>query len=139
MVRSLSGPRPRRPRRPKQPTRPDLEPCPGRGPCADRRSGPRGAGPVTPRTRGQVHGYGGIFCLGSLRLSTDQGPRSDHQPGFRGDQSRRPVQAQDHGTQPALADRLHLSEGHRLGLVLPCPRSSTTSHAISLPGNSARP
>ena len=29
------------------------------------------------------------------------------------------VQGQDHRTQPALADRLHLSQGHRLGLVLP--------------------
>ena len=26
---------------------------------------------------------------------------------------------QDDGAEPALADRLHLSQGHRLGLVLP--------------------
>ena len=26
---------------------------------------------------------------------------------------------QDHGAEPAVADRLHLSQGHRLGLVLP--------------------
>ena len=34
-------------------------------------------------------------------------------------QGRRRVQGQDDGAQPALADRLHLSQGHRLGLVLP--------------------
>lgn len=31
----------------------------------------------------------------------------------------RPVRSADHGDQPALANRLHLSEGDRLGLVLP--------------------
>src|SRR3984893_10554922 len=30
---------------------------------------------------------------------------------------------QDHGSQSALANRLHLSQGHRLGLVLPVDRS----------------
>jgi len=34
--------------------------------------------------------------------------------------SRRPrSQGQDHGAQPALADRLHLSQGHRLGMAVP--------------------
>ena len=45
---------------------------------------------------------------------------------------------QDHGAQPALADRLHLSEGHRLGLVLSVDACSTTSRATSSPGSCAR-
>ena len=38
--------------------------------------------------------------------------------GLHRDQSGRGVQGQDHGAQPALADRLHLSQGCGLGLVL---------------------
>ena len=40
------------------------------------------------------------------------------------------VQGQDDGPQPALADRLHLSQGHRLGLVLSVnhPRRLLTLH-----------
>jgi transposase-like protein len=33
------------------------------------------------------------------------------------------VPRQDHGAQPALADRLHLPEGHRLGVVLSLDRA----------------
>jgi transposase-like protein len=33
------------------------------------------------------------------------------------------VQGQDHRSQPAMANRLHLSEGDRLGLVLPVNRA----------------
>ena len=40
-------------------------------------------------------------------------------PAFHRHQGRRRVQGQDDGAQPALADRLHLSQGNRLGLVLP--------------------
>ena len=40
-------------------------------------------------------------------------------PGLHRHQGRRRVQGQDHGAQPALANRLHLSQGDRLGLVLP--------------------
>ena len=39
------------------------------------------------------------------------------------------VGGQDRGSQPALADRLHLPQGHRLGMVLPLPPASPTSHA----------
>jgi putative transposase len=42
-------------------------------------------------------------------------PRSDHQPGFRGGKGCRCFQGQDRSTKPALANRFHLSEGHRLG------------------------
>src|SRR5947209_15769522 len=35
----------------------------------------------------------------------------------------RRVLRQDHGPQPALADRLYLSQGHRLGLVLSLDRA----------------
>ena len=59
-----------------------------------------------------------LFRLGIFRLSAAQGPRPDHQPGLRRDQGGRRVQGQDNSAQPALADRLHLPQGHRLGLVL---------------------
>jgi hypothetical protein len=41
--------------------------------------------------------------------------RSHHQPGLHRHQSGRGVQGQDHGAQPALADRLHLSQDHGWG------------------------
>ena len=40
-------------------------------------------------------------------------------PSLHRHQGRRRVQGQDDRAQPALADRLHLSQGDRLGLVLP--------------------
>ena len=49
--------------------------------------------------------------------------RSYHQPGLHRHQSGRGIQGQDHGAQPALADRLHLSQGHGLGLVLSLHRA----------------
>ena len=49
--------------------------------------------------------------------------RSHHQPGLHRHQSGRGVQGQDHGAQPALADRLHLSQDHGLGLVLSLHRA----------------
>ena len=61
---------------------------------------------------------GELFRLGSFGLSPAQGPRPDHQPGLHRHQGGRRVQGQDHRPQPALADRLHLPQGHRLGLVL---------------------
>src|SRR3954454_20793842 len=45
-------------------------------------------------------------------------PRPDHQPGLHRHQGGRRVPRQDDRPEPAVADRLHLSEGHRLGLVL---------------------
>ena len=44
--------------------------------------------------------------------------RSYHQPGLHRHQSGRGIQGQDHGAQPALANRLHLSQDHGLGLGL---------------------
>ena len=49
--------------------------------------------------------------------------RSYHQSGLHRHQSGRGIQGQDHGAQPALADRLHLSQDHGLGLVLPLHRA----------------
>ena len=44
-------------------------------------------------------------------------------PGLHRHEGGGRVQGQDHGAQPALADRLHLSQGHRLGLVLSVDRA----------------
>ena len=49
--------------------------------------------------------------------------RSYREPGLHRHQSGRGIQGQDHGAQPALADRLHLSQDHGLGLVLPLHRA----------------
>ena len=54
-------------------------------------------------------------CRESLGVSPAQGPRPDHQSGLHRDEGRRRVQGQDDGAEPALADRLHLSEGDWLG------------------------
>ena len=70
-----------------------------------------------------LHRYGKLFCVGGFGLSPAQGPRSDRQPGLHRHEGGRRVQGQDHGAQPALADRLHLSEGHRLGMVLSVDRA----------------
>ena len=59
-----------------------------------------------------------LLRVGSLGVSPAQGPRPDHQSGLHRDESCRRVQGQDDGAEPALADRLHLSEGDWLGLVL---------------------
>ena len=49
--------------------------------------------------------------------------RSYREPGLHRHQSGRGIQGQDHVGQPALADRLHLSQDHGLGLVLPLDRA----------------
>jgi putative transposase len=64
-----------------------------------------------------------LLRLGSFGLPPAQGPRPDHQPGLHRHQGGRRVQGQDDGAQPAVADRLHLSQGHRLGLVLSVDRA----------------
>ena len=76
------------------------------------------AGAVAARAGHALHRRRRLFCLGSFGLSPAQGPRPDHQPGLHRHQGGRRVQGQDHSPQPALADRLHLPQGHRLGLVL---------------------
>ena len=63
------------------------------------------------------------------RLSASKSTRSHHQPGLHRDQSGRDVQgSRPRSAQPALADRLHLSQDHGLGLVtISPPRRLTTS------------
>ena len=105
----------------------DRSPQPGRvwnripedGAGSDRRACPEQTGAVAAGTGGDVHRHRKLFCLGSFRLSPAQGTRPDHQSCLHRHQSRRRVQGQDDGAEPAVADRLHLSEGDRLGLVLP--------------------
>ena len=119
LVRGLPGRRTRGARGSSLPAQPGLEPPPRRGPRPHRRAGPGPARAVAARARGALHRRGAVLRLGSHRVPAAEGPRPDHQPGLRGDQGRGRVPRQDHGPQPALADRLHLPEGHRLGLVLP--------------------
>ena len=78
---------------------------------------------LSPRELGRaLHRHRKLLCVGSFGLSPAEGARSDRQPGLHRHQGGRRVQGQDHGAQPALADRLHLSQGHRLGLVLSVDR-----------------
>src|SRR3989454_10768008 len=62
-------------------------------------------------------------CVRSHRLSALEGPWPDHEPGLHPDEGGRSLRQSDHRPKPALADRLHLSEGHRLGLVLSVHRA----------------
>ena len=78
---------------------------------------------VPSRTRGPLHRREEVFCLGSLGLPAAQGAGPHHQPGLHRHQGGGGVQGQDHGAQPALADGLHLSEDHGLGLVLSLKRA----------------
>ena len=75
------------------------------------------------RTGGALHRYRKLLCLRGFGLSPAEGARPDHQPRLHRHQGGRGVQGQDHGAQPALADRLHLSQDHRLGLVLSVDRA----------------
>src|SRR6516165_970474 len=60
----------------------------------------------------------GQLCVRSHRLSALEGPWPDHEPGLHPDEDGRSLRQSDDRPKPALADRLHLSEGHRMGLVL---------------------
>ena len=73
---------------------------------------PPDAQEVLGRREGPVH-------LGSIGVSAAAGERAADQPRLHRDEGGRRVQRQDDGAQPALADRLHVSEGDRLGLILP--------------------
>ena len=70
------------------------------------------------RLLSNLHRHRKVLCLRGFGLSHPQVLRSDHQPCLCGFVSRRRVPGQDNTAEPALADRLHLSEGDRLGLVL---------------------
>ena len=91
---------------------------PGGGPRTDRRTGAGRAGAVAAGGGDALHRYEEILRVRGLGLSAAQGSRPDHQPGFHRRQGGRRVQGQDDGTEPAMADRLHVPEGDRLGLVL---------------------
>src|SRR5216684_2665484 len=65
----------------------------------------------------------GQLCVRSHRLSALEGPGPDHEPGLHPDEGGRSLRQSDDRPKPALADRLHLSEGHRLGLVLSVHRA----------------
>src|SRR5215471_11451934 len=73
--------------------------------------------------RRQLHGHKGQLCVRSHRLSALEGPWPDHKPGLHPDEGGRSLRQSDDRPKPALADRLHLSEGHRLGLVLSVHRA----------------
>ena len=62
-------------------------------------------------------------CVRGQRLSALERPWSDHEPGLYPDESGRSLRQSDDRAQPALANRLHLPQGHRLGLVLPVHRA----------------
>src|SRR5215470_15691126 len=57
----------------------------------------------------------GSLCVRGQRLSALERPWSDHEPGLYPDESGRSLRPSDDRAQPALADRLHLAQGHRLG------------------------
>ena len=107
-------------------------------PRADRATGAGRAGALAAGAGRALHRYRKLLCVRSFGLSPAQGARSDRQPGLHRHEGGGRVHGQDHGAQPALADRLHLSQGHRLGLVLSVDACSTTSRATSSPGSCAR-
>jgi hypothetical protein len=96
-----------------------VEPDSGRCSGADRRTGAGRAGAVATGGGDALHRREEILCVGGIGLSAAQSSRPDHEPGLHRRESCRRVQGQDDGAEPAVADRLHLSQGDRLGLVLP--------------------
>ena len=88
----------------------DLELNPGGYPLPDCQPGAGSAGTEPAGTGSALHGRGKILCLRGFGLSASEGARSYHQPGLHLHQSVRGVKGQDHGAQPALADRLQLSQ-----------------------------
>ena len=138
LVRSLSDRRAGGPRRSLAPAGSGLEPHPGRCPRADQDPGAGRAGTLAPGAGRALHRHRKLLCVRGFGLPPAEGARSDRQPGLHRHEGGGRVQGQDHGAQPALADRLHLSQGHRLGLVLSVDACSTTSRATSSPGSCAR-
>src|SRR3990167_4325666 len=116
LVLSVSDRRTGGPRRPLIPAGAGLVPYPGRCLRANQDSGAGRAGALAPGACRALHRHRELLCLRSFGLSSAQGARSDREPGLYRHEGRGRVQGQDHGTQPALADRLHLSQGHRLAL-----------------------
>ena len=113
-----------------------LEPHPRGDPQPDRRPGAGSTRAQPAGTGGALHGRGKILCLGGVGLSASRSARSYHQSGrivikaaeeFRDDTTAR---------QPALADRLHLSQDHGMGLVLPLHRAGRDLRASLSPGSS---
>ena len=119
LVRSLSDRRAGGAGGPALAAEPRLEPYPGRHPAADPGARPGGDGAVTPRAGGALHRHHRLFRIGSNGLPPAQGPRPDHQPGLHRDEGSQRVHRQDHPAERDVADRLHLSEDHRLGVDVP--------------------
>src|SRR5271169_5099242 len=95
-----------------------MEPYPRCRPRTGRHIGPRPAGALATGAGRALYRCRALLRIGSLGLSPAQGPRPDHQPGLHHNEGGGRVQEQDDCAEPALADRPHLSEGDRLGLVL---------------------
>jgi hypothetical protein len=102
---------------------PGLEPYPRGYPQPDCRSGAGSAGTQPAGTGGALHGRGKILCLRGFGLSVAESARSHRQPGLHRHQGGRGVPGQNHGAEPALTDRLQLSQDHGLGLVLSLHRA----------------
>jgi hypothetical protein len=106
LVQSLSARRTGSPRGSPLTAGSGLEPHPRGNPQPDCRPGAGSTRAQPAGTGGALHGRGKILCLGGVGLSASESARSHHQPGLHRHQSGRGVQGQDHGAQPALADRL---------------------------------
>ena len=65
----------------------------------------------------------GSFVSEATVYSALEGPWPDHKPGLHPDEGGRSLCQSDDRPKPALADRLHVFEGHRLGLVLSVHRA----------------
>ncbi len=103
---------------------PRLEPHPRRGPRQDHRAGAGRAGTVAARGRRRFHRCRKILRLRGQRLSAPESRTvSITSPAFIVMKAADAFAEPDNRNQPALADRLHLPEGHRLGLVLSLDRA----------------
>ena len=76
---------------------------------------------LAPGAGCQIHRHRPILPVRIDRLPAPEGP--DHEPRLHRDAGGGQVQSSDHAREPALADGFHLSEGHRLGVVLPLHRA----------------
>jgi hypothetical protein len=90
-----------------------------------RRAGPRRHGGIgrpgalAARAGLAAHGSDRAFPLGIERLSHPEGRDLITEPGLHPAPGGRPVCPPDAPAERAVANRLHVPEGHRLGLVLP--------------------
>jgi transposase-like protein len=64
-----------------------------------------------------------LLCLGIIGLPALEGARPDHQSGLHPDEGGRQLRPSNQRPQSALANRLYLPAGDRLGLVLSVDRA----------------